>query len=168
MRNFSYLITVLGELEGLAKGGKGPVPNPRTPLNPQHVIKVAEAAKQALEFLTVKHSNVKCITTKGTILTSTIFTVEDDTTSDAMTNDDKILATCLTLCKNNKDVVDGMREINDNTLRVLKNILLVDEPRKLYREIVLLTDDRNLRVKALARDVPVSDLPDFMQWAGLG
>jgi protein SMG6 len=38
----------------------------------------------------------------------------------------------------------------------------------LVSEVVLLTDDRNLRVKALARDVPVRELVDFMQWAGLG
>lgn len=50
-------------------------------------------------------------------------------------------------------------------------VLVVDfigEPRKLFREVVLLTEDRNLRVKALARDVPVRELPDFLQWAGLG
>lgn len=36
------------------------------------------------------------------------------------------------------------------------------------RDVVLLTDDRNLRVKALSRDVPVRELPDFMRWANLG
>lgn len=42
------------------------------------------------------------------------------------------------------------------------------QPRRLRREVVLLTEDRNLRVKALARDVPVREVPDFMQWAVLG
>lgn len=42
------------------------------------------------------------------------------------------------------------------------------EPRRLVRDVVLLTEDRNLRVKALARDVPVREVPDFAQWAGLG
>lgn len=98
----------MGELEGLAKGSKGPQPNLRAQFNAQHVTKVAEAAKHALEFLATKHQFVKCITTKGTVLTSRTFTIEDDSTSDAMTNDDKILATCLTLCKNTRDVVDGM------------------------------------------------------------
>ena len=41
-------------------------------------------------------------------------------------------------------------------------------PRRLVREVVLLTEDRNLRVKALARDVPVRELPDFLRWAGQG
>ncbi|KAK9738430.1 PIN domain [Popillia japonica] len=144
-------LVVLNELEGLAKGGRSPAPVPRAAPNPEHVVMVAESAKHALDFVGVKNPSVKCITTKGTILASSTFTVEDDSVSDsALKNDDKILASCLAFCKPNKDQHgDG-------------------EPRKLYREVVLLTEDRNLRVKALARDVPVRELPDFIQWAGLG
>ena len=32
-----------------------------------------------------------------------------------------------------------------------------------YYSVVLLTDDRNLRVKALANSLPARDLPDFMK-----
>lgn len=42
-----------------------------------------------------------------------------------------------------------------------------DGVKRLVREVVLLTDDRNLRVKALARDLPVRDLPAFMKWADI-
>lgn len=42
-----------------------------------------------------------------------------------------------------------------------------DGVRRLVCEVVLLTDDRNLRVKALSRDLPVRDLPAFMRWAAL-
>lgn len=35
------------------------------------------------------------------------------------------------------------------------------------REVVLLTDDRNLRVKALAAELPARDLPSFVHWAGV-
>lgn len=35
------------------------------------------------------------------------------------------------------------------------------------RVVVLVTDDRNLRVKALAADLPARDLPSFVRWAGL-
>lgn len=42
-----------------------------------------------------------------------------------------------------------------------------DGVRRLVRGVVLLTDDRNLRVKALARDLPVRDLPAFMRWAAI-
>lgn len=37
----------------------------------------------------------------------------------------------------------------------------------IVREVVLLTTDRNLRVKALAQNVPVRELPDFIKWSGL-
>lgn len=42
------------------------------------------------------------------------------------------------------------------------------EVRYLVREVVLLTTDRNLRVKALTNDIPVRELSDFIKWAGLG
>ena len=35
----------------------------------------------------------------------------------------------------------------------------------LTREVVLLTDDRNLRLKALSLDVPTRTVPDFVAWA---
>lgn len=41
-------------------------------------------------------------------------------------------------------------------------------PVRLRREVVLLTDDRNLRVKALTRNVPVRDIPAFLSWAKVG
>ncbi|XP_017770656.1 PREDICTED: telomerase-binding protein EST1A isoform X2 [Nicrophorus vespilloides] len=142
-------VVVLNELEGLAKGLRTVGCSPRS-VDPTHAAKVAEFSKQALEFLSTKHAGVKCITTKGTFLASTVFTKEDDTVVDAaMTNDDRILATCMTLCRGTVEHVPG-------------------GPRKLHREVVLLTEDRNLRVKALARDVPVQEVPKFLEWAGLG
>lgn len=44
---------------------------------------------------------------------------------------------------------------------------MTGEVRYLLRECVLLTTDRNLRVKALTSDIPVRELPDFIKWAGL-
>lgn len=46
--------------------------------------------------------------------------------------------------------------------------LSADEPVRLQRDVVLLTDDRNLRVKALTRNVPVRDIPAFLSWAKVG
>lgn len=46
--------------------------------------------------------------------------------------------------------------------------LIADDPIRLLREVVLLTDDRNLRVKALTRNVPVRDIPTFLKWAQEG
>lgn len=102
-------------MEGLAKGGKSPAPSGRSTTDPQHVIKVAESAKQALEFLSNRHPYVKCITTKGTILTSTTFTVEDDSVVDVtFKNDDKILSASLALCKGSKEPqVKGIALLTD-------------------------------------------------------
>ncbi|XP_049823827.1 uncharacterized protein LOC109600502 isoform X3 [Aethina tumida] len=159
-------IVVLSELEGLSKGGKSPMPTTRkSPADPQHVLKVAEAARKALDFLKNRHQSVKCVTTKGAILASVAFTTEDDSTLDGgLTNDDKILATCLALCRNHREQPTGE---GDGSQHVEGAESGATAPRQLSREVVLLTDDRNLRVKAHARDVPVRELPDFVHWAGL-
>lgn len=54
------------------------------------------------------------------------------------------------------------------SLTVLSVCLVADDPIRLLREVVLLTDDRNLRVKALTRNVPVRDIPTFLKWAQEG
>ncbi|KAF5269666.1 hypothetical protein FQA39_LY08589 [Lamprigera yunnana] len=161
-------LVVLNELEGLARGGKSPAPSSRPATDSQHVLKVAESAKQALEYLGSRHNNIKCVTTKGTTLPTFTFTVEEDSPSEStLRNDDKILATCLMLCKNNKDQIMEGKDVEES-LHANDPKDIVGEPRKLFREVVLLTEDRNLRVKALARDLPVRELSDFLQWAGLG
>ncbi|XP_076755865.1 telomerase-binding protein EST1A isoform X2 [Xylocopa sonorina] len=161
-------LVVLNELEGLARGAdaRDCPPTSRATLDPEHVARVAESAKAALAFARSRNPAIRCLTTRGTVLTSSTFTVEEDVDKDGLTtNDDRILATCLSLCKaGNKDQVNA-GELNGPPL-----VLSTEEgqPRRLRREVVLLTEDRNLRVKALARDVPVREVPDFMQWAGLG
>lgn len=159
----------------------------KSPADPQHVLKVAEAARKALDFLKNRHQSVKCVTTKGAILTSVAFTTEDDSTLDGgLTNDDKILATCLALCRNHREqpTGEGLYHHQRKTANVFTKTCPIElpgdgsqhvegaesgatAPRQLSREVVLLTDDRNLRVKAHARDVPVRELPDFVNWAGL-
>lgn len=106
---------MLSELEGLARGGRSPVPGPRTSVDPEHIIKVGEAAKKALEFLKSRHQSVKCITTKGAILTSTAFTTEDDSSLESnLKNDDKILTTCLAFCKGQQDQQGNEGESKEN------------------------------------------------------
>ncbi|XP_076627373.1 telomerase-binding protein EST1A isoform X3 [Colletes latitarsis] len=149
-------LVVLNELEGLTRGAdsRDCPPASRAALDPEHVARVAESAKAALAFARSRNPAIRCLTTRGTVLTSSTFTMEEDVEKDGLTrNDDRILATCLSLCKaGNKDQLNAKE----------------GQPRRLRREVVLLTEDRNLRVKALARDVPVREVPDFMQWAGLG
>ncbi|KAL6441260.1 hypothetical protein ACFW04_003491 [Cataglyphis niger] len=148
-------LVVLNELEGLARGAdaRDCPPASRATLNPEHVARVAESAKAALAFARSRNPAIRCITTRGTVLPSSNFTAEEDVDKDGLTrNDDRILTTCLSLCRSNKDQANAEE----------------GQPRRLRREVVLLTEDRNLRVKALARDVPVREVPDFMQWAVLG
>jgi len=45
------------------------------------------------------------------------------------------------------------------------NLFFADGPVRLYRDVVLLTDDRNLRLKAHTHNVPVKDVPSFMHWS---
>nr|XP_053642974.1 telomerase-binding protein EST1A-like [Cherax quadricarinatus] len=139
-----YDESVLNELDGLSRdaavakyGSVG------------HAVRVREGAAAALHYLRdTKPHSLKCVTSQGSVLSSTTFTAEIDM-PDA-TNDDKILSCCVHFC-------------SDNTQRrPIKTGV-----RRLYREVVLLTEDRNLRVKAHARDVPVRDLLDFAHWAGV-
>ncbi|XP_052562573.1 telomerase-binding protein EST1A isoform X3 [Culex pipiens pallens] len=169
-------IVVINELEGLAKGIKPavnasgiiasklaagisvqptPAPAPSSSrisvdrrFDPQHAEKVAEASKQALHFIKQKHPALMCVTTKGSILKPTTCTFLEDV-GEQKSNDDKILETALNLIRNSTEEKRG-------------------EVRYITRDVVLLTTDRNLRVKALSNDLPVRELPDFIKWAGLG
>lgn len=106
---FARLLTVLNELEGLTRGAdpKDCPPASRSALTLDHIARVAKSAKSALAFARSKNPAIRCLTTRGTVLTSSTFTVEEDVTQDGLTsNDDRILATCLSLCKNNNSNKD--------------------------------------------------------------
>lgn len=87
-------------------------------------------------------------------------------------NDDKILATCLSLCKNNSQLPIADNPPVEGKLAIIKvqdwyfiyYILVSGEPKKIFRDVVLLTEDRNLRVKALSSDMPVRAVMDFINW----
>ncbi|XP_050078429.1 telomerase-binding protein EST1A [Anopheles maculipalpis] len=167
-------IIVINELEGLSKGVRHLVPKQQpsavnellspasktfaVPTGPpsgmdvslpslQHAAKVAELSKKALHFIKSRNAALKCVTTKGSILKTSNFTVEDDD-GDLKSNDDRILETALNLCRH------SVKEKQVGT-------------RYLTVDVVLLTTDRNLRVKAISNDLPVRELPDFIKWAGL-
>jgi hypothetical protein len=56
--------------------------------------------------------------------------------------------------------------ISINLSFILINILKADSIH-LYREVVLLTDDRNLRLKAHTRHVPVKNIVSFCKWSNI-
>lgn len=67
-------------------------------------------------------------------------------------NDDLILETCAHFCDDRaKSFMPSARA----------------GPITLLRNIVLLTDDRNLRVKAIVRHVPARDIRSFTRWSRL-
>lgn len=62
----------------------------------------------------------------------------------------------------------GWQCLSPASERFFCSLVPTEEPIRLLREVVLLTDDRNLRVKALTRNVPVRDIPAFLTWAQVG
>lgn len=75
-----FFLAVLNELEGLARGAdaRDCPPASRATLDPEHVARVAESAKAALSFARSRNPAIRCLTTRGTVLTSSTFTVEED------------------------------------------------------------------------------------------
>jgi len=130
-------VVVLGELEGLTKS-KEMIDRP------EHAAMLRENSKAALTWIREKPANVKCVTTKGNILTSLIVTAEQDTGAD-QTNDERILQCCLNLDTSPAACTkDGMKTV--------------------FRNSVLLTDDRNLKLKAHIEDCAVSRIKHFLHW----
>ncbi|KAF7244216.1 Telomerase-binding protein EST1A [Varanus komodoensis] len=143
-------LIVINELDGLAKGpeleqrGGG------------YARLLQERARTAVEFLEGRFEQrdtcMRALTSRGNELESISFRSEDISRQQG-SNDDLILSCCLHYCNDKaKDFMPAKK----------------DDPIRLFREVVLLTDDRNLRVKALTRNVPVRDIPTFLRWAQEG
>ncbi|XP_034840495.1 uncharacterized protein Smg6 isoform X2 [Maniola hyperantus] len=112
--------------------------------------RVGGAARAALAWLCAGGAGVRLATARGSLLAArgVAFAAEHDQAR--ATNDDRVLATALNLNAN---------LATDTEARGAEGACV--------RELVLLTDDRNLRVKALAAELPARDLPSFVHWAGI-
>ncbi|OCT94059.1 telomerase-binding protein EST1A [Xenopus laevis] len=143
-------LIVIHELDGLAKGQEF------DQRNADHARALQEKARKAIQFLEqgfeAREPYLRALTSRGNELDSIAFRSED-ISGQKGNNDDLILSCCLHYCKDNAKEYMHSRK---------------DEPIRLRREVVLLTDDRNLRVKALTRHVPVRDIPAFLKWAKVG
>ncbi|XP_060077389.1 telomerase-binding protein EST1A-like [Ylistrum balloti] len=147
-----YTITipliVINELDGLAKGSRMGQYDSQ-----EHANKVKKSAEETIRYLEAefqkKNNHLRAQTSKGNIMETISFRSED-TETDSGNNDDLILSCCLHYCK------DKARDFMTKDK---------DAPIRLYRDVVLLTDDRNLRLKAHTYNVPVKDVPSFMQWS---
>uniref|UniRef100_A0AAV2JCK1 Telomerase-binding protein EST1A n=1 Tax=Knipowitschia caucasica TaxID=637954 RepID=A0AAV2JCK1_KNICA len=165
LQSGAYIIVVplivITELDGLAKGqdnllGPGSGGRSNSNVNAAHIKAVQEKARAAVSFLEKgfesREPYLRALTSRGNQLESIAFRSED-TSGQQGNNDDVILSCCLHYC--NDKAKDFMPDKKNGTVR-------------LRREVVLLTDDRNLRVKALTRNVPVRDIPAFLSWAKVG
>ncbi|KAG8122524.1 hypothetical protein E2320_018010 [Naja naja] len=143
-------LIVINELDGLAKG---PESEHRAG---GYSRLLQDRARKAVDFLECcferRDSYIRALTSRGNELESVSFRSEDISRQQG-NNDDLILSCCLHYCNDRaKDFMPAKKE----------------DPIRLLREVVLLTDDRNLRVKALTRNVPVRDIPTFLRWAQEG
>ncbi|KAM9789085.1 telomerase-binding protein EST1A [Neosynchiropus ocellatus] len=159
-------LIVITELDGLAKGqesfgggqgsGRGPGGRSYSDISAAHARAVQDKSRLAVAFLERSFEDrepcLRALTSRGNQLESIAFRSED-TSGQQGNNDDVILSCCLHYCK------DKTRDASAHPR---------NETVKLQREVVLLTDDRNLRVKALTRNVPVRDIPAFLSWAKVG
>lgn len=158
-------LIVITELDGLAKGqdgfvigvgGRGAGARGNHNASVAHVRTVQEKARLAVAFLEKGFEDrepcLRALTSRGNQLES-IALRSEDTSGQQGNNDDVILSCCLHYCKDKAK--DFMPHQRNGTVR-------------LQREVVLLTDDRNLRVKALTHNVPVRDIPAFLSWAKVG
>ncbi|XP_061388976.1 telomerase-binding protein EST1A-like [Musca vetustissima] len=138
-------LTVVKELDGLSKGVK--VESSLENMQKHrihHYDDVSTRAKKSLDFIKSAKSHVKCATTKGSIINASLFALVEE---EHVSNDDKILATAVALSKT----------MSTETIK--------DGKCFIQTELILITTDRNLRVKALSRNLTVSELPEFIQWA---
>uniref|UniRef100_H2Z5Z4 PIN domain-containing protein n=1 Tax=Ciona savignyi TaxID=51511 RepID=H2Z5Z4_CIOSA len=128
-------LVVLSELEGLALESKG---------NTEHNRRVHASAVSSMQFIkqkfTSRHSALCALTNQGSAL-DTISFRSQNSYSDKGSNDDLILQCC--------------EKYEERT----KNSSFPNTS-----STVLLTDDRNLRVKALTRNMPTKSLPEFWKW----
>uniref|UniRef100_A0A915C3F4 PIN domain-containing protein n=1 Tax=Parascaris univalens TaxID=6257 RepID=A0A915C3F4_PARUN len=117
---------------------------------------VMERAKLAISYLQKaadqKMSHISTITTKGSRLPSVFLAAEQCNVSpeDKTVNDDMILSSCSALCA---------------TMPQPSSTDVSETRAKLFRNVVLLTDDRALHIKAVCANIPCRTIPSFIKWA---
>ncbi|CAH1802167.1 unnamed protein product, partial [Owenia fusiformis] len=143
-------LVVLNELDGLSKGG-----NNSQYESQDHATMVQQEATKAVAYLEEqfeqRNPHIRALTSKGTTIDTVAFRSEE--TDKTGNNDDLILSCCLHYCQ---DKARDFMPRPDTGKRV-----------QLQRDVVLLTDDRNLRLKAHTRNVPVRHIMSFSRWAKL-
>jgi len=139
-------LIVVNELDGLKKGRELKTQSSNAAI-------VQERARLAVEMLERRFGDsdkqLKALTSAGTELETIAFR-DEELCSDKGKNDDIILSCCLHYCE-------------ETTNRFASG----GGPLRVQRNVVLLTDDRNLRLKAHSRHVPTLSMKMFLRMAHL-
>lgn len=158
--NLAIPLVVVNELDGLSKGmsRRHVPPAPSSEIwsaNVRHSSKCGEDASHALHFLRdrceERDPRVYALTSKGNLIHKFDFRCETDANENSEKNDDIILSCALRLAERNR--------VQDNHSKTPKKGDVVE----LSWDVVLLTDDRHLRIKALSTDFPVVSITEFME-----
>lgn len=148
---------------------------------------IQDRAKAAIIYLEGeferRNPRLRAITAQGNILETIAYRNELDTRQVDQNNDDVILDCCRHLCKEplGRKVVNVPSQSKMNSMLVclidktsvcdmILNTHLpnfTDQPLVLTRQVVLLTGDRTLRIKARSAYVPVTPLRPFVMWSNL-
>lgn len=144
-------LVVLNELEGLTKG------------NTEHHSKETSInAQEAVNFLN-KIGKIKYASTMGSIIYRKAFTNHECSNNEEyLNNDDKILLTAVNLSKSSLAKNDLTKECTKLTTKCT-NLNF----KTIKTNLVLLTNDRNLKLKAITQNVPVREILDFIKWSKL-
>ncbi|XP_039250034.2 telomerase-binding protein EST1A-like [Styela clava] len=138
-------LVVISELEGLATERKG---------DNDHAEHVFQSAKMAVKFINTmfsdNNSKFCALTRRGTELKSSRFRSEESSNNHG-NNDDFIL-------ESTQAYSQSIQE-HDKSIKTLTDGIV-------HTSVVLLTNDRNLRLKCLLlRDVATKNIQDFCAWA---
>ncbi|VDO27353.1 unnamed protein product [Onchocerca flexuosa] len=130
---------------------------------------VGERAKEAVAYLKdligKQVRQVYTVTSKGNLLTSLMFATEETCASGELkaVNDDFILSSCVNFAKTQPKPSNAVTTAQSAPT----NVMDAEQPARLYRSVVLLTEDRALNIKAVCENIPCRTVPSFMKWAAV-
>uniref|UniRef100_A0A0N5AAP0 PINc domain-containing protein n=1 Tax=Syphacia muris TaxID=451379 RepID=A0A0N5AAP0_9BILA len=146
---------VIAELEGLRKrsDSKGSLTSGQI-LDDEHSTWIQQRSGLACEYLQeAKHkkgSQISAISSKGNKFQLCFVSEQEELRSEKTVNDDLILSTC----------VEFSKEIAKETCEKQDHL-------RIRRNVVLLTEDRTLIIKAVCANIPSRTILSFMEWAAL-
>ncbi|CAH8495066.1 unnamed protein product [Schistosoma intercalatum] len=178
--NYTVLvpIVVVNELDTLSRfgsssSGGGGVDRPYEAAVGGEVTRaglIQERAKLAINYLEYqfdhRNSRLRALTARGSLMETIAYRNEiNGGRTPGQTNDDVILTCCQHFCKEDSDrfQLRNLTQGVDHSMQGDQN----NQPVRLVREVVLLTSDRNLRLKALNVNIPARPLRTFVNWSRL-